>query len=415
MNRLIIIGNGFDLAHGLPTSYRSFLDWIWRNFSKIKNDDLFKNLFNINIGYFTLVDYKDYSDFYNKIRFEYSESPYSVEDSHYGPSSFKVTYKDYYSDASSSIIFEFKNKFFELITVQNVENWVDIENTYYQVLLSIIKENNFYPLITSIEQLNSEFLEIKKLLEYYLLKEVNEKYFFEKKISELKAIFDLLEFKRIKDGESDKLFLEFPASYRRELKVFNGYFTVPKIMDKVHLYDNLFLDFNYTKNIDFYVDAVNKKNSTLHGRSEHIQIHGKIEDSNNSINFGFGDEMDDHYKVLESTGDNKFLENIKSFMYFNNSNYRKLLNWIENKDYQVFIMGHSCGLSDRTLLNTLFEHNNCKSIKIFYHQKADGSDNFTELSQNISRHFNKKSMMREKVVDKSLSVPLPQTVRYDLK
>jgi hypothetical protein len=26
MNRLVIIGNGFDLAHGLPTSYRDFID-----------------------------------------------------------------------------------------------------------------------------------------------------------------------------------------------------------------------------------------------------------------------------------------------------------------------------------------------------------------------------------------------------
>lgn len=40
---------------------------------------------------------------------------------------------------------------------------------------------------------------------------------------------------------------------------------------------------------------------------------------------------------------------------------------------------------------------------------------FTELSQNISRHFNKKSMMREKVFDKSLSIPLPQNVKYGKK
>jgi hypothetical protein len=33
--------------------------------------------------------------------------------------------------------------------------------------------------------------------------------------------------------------------------------------------------------------------------------------------------------------------------------------------FQVLIMGHSCGLSDRTLLNIVFEHNNCRSIKVF--------------------------------------------------
>ena len=29
MNRIILIGNGFDLAHGLKTSYRDFIDWYW--------------------------------------------------------------------------------------------------------------------------------------------------------------------------------------------------------------------------------------------------------------------------------------------------------------------------------------------------------------------------------------------------
>ena len=29
INRLIIVGNGFDLAHGLPTGYRHFLDDLW--------------------------------------------------------------------------------------------------------------------------------------------------------------------------------------------------------------------------------------------------------------------------------------------------------------------------------------------------------------------------------------------------
>ena len=30
MNRLILIGNGFDLAHGLKTSYADFIEWYWR-------------------------------------------------------------------------------------------------------------------------------------------------------------------------------------------------------------------------------------------------------------------------------------------------------------------------------------------------------------------------------------------------
>ena len=39
MNRIIIIGNGFDLAHGLKTSYRNFIDKFWEETAiKIKNN-----------------------------------------------------------------------------------------------------------------------------------------------------------------------------------------------------------------------------------------------------------------------------------------------------------------------------------------------------------------------------------------
>lgn len=34
MNRIILIGNGFDLAHGLKTSYADFIDWYWKEWGK---------------------------------------------------------------------------------------------------------------------------------------------------------------------------------------------------------------------------------------------------------------------------------------------------------------------------------------------------------------------------------------------
>jgi hypothetical protein len=99
---------------------------------------------------------------------------------------------------------------------------------------------------------------------------------------------------------------------------------------------------------------------------------------------------------------------IKSFGYFENSNYRDLIRFIDSDIFEVFIWGHSCGLSDRTLLNMIFEHENCKLIKIFYHKKADGTDNYTQLTQEISRHFKDKGMMRKKILSKDKSMPLPQ-------
>ena len=35
MNRIIIIGNGFDLAHGLATRYEDFINWYWEKWFNI--------------------------------------------------------------------------------------------------------------------------------------------------------------------------------------------------------------------------------------------------------------------------------------------------------------------------------------------------------------------------------------------
>lgn len=78
-----------------------------------------------------------------------------------------------------------------------------------------------------------------------------------------------------------------------------------------------------------------------------------------------------------------------------------MLAFINSAPYQVYIIGHSCGNSDRTLLNTLFEHKNCISIKPFYYIKEYVSDNYLEIIQNISRNFTDMKLMRDRVVNKT--------------
>ena len=67
---------------------------------------------------------------------------------------------------------------------------------------------------------------------------------------------------------------------------------------------------------------------------------------------------------------------------------------------------HSCGLSDRTLLNMIFEHKNCVSIKPYYYQKSNGSDDFNDKVMNINRTFSEKKLMLGKVVNKTQCEPL---------
>ena len=65
MNRIVLIGNGFDLAHGLKTSYKNFIDWYWSDWgekllhgqNKTETDGLcsFKLKENINLANWAYV------------------------------------------------------------------------------------------------------------------------------------------------------------------------------------------------------------------------------------------------------------------------------------------------------------------------------------------------------------------------
>ncbi len=161
----------------------------------------------------------------------------------------------------------------------------------------------------------------------------------------------------------------------------------------------MLLNFNYTHTAQLYC-----KDAQIFSVN---QIHGDL-DHPSSVIFGYGDELDHDYKSILNKNNNKYLCNIKSIKYLEADNYRKMLSFIESEPYQILIMGHSCGNSDRTLLNTLFEHKNCVSIKPYYYKWGDGEkdDNYIELVQNISRNFTDMKLMRDRVVNKTYCEPL---------
>ena len=153
----------------------------------------------------------------------------------------------------------------------------------------------------------------------------------------------------------------------------------------------MLLSFNYTATAKMY------SNFNL----DFNYIHGELEHPENII-FGYGDELDKDYQAILDKNDNELLKHVKSVKYLEKRKYKNMLEFLMSAPFQVFIMGHSCGNSDRTLLNTVFEHENCISIKPFYHKWTDGSDNYLDIVQNISRNFNFTNMrlFRDRVVNK---------------
>lgn len=178
-------------------------------------------------------------------------------------------------------------------------------------------------------------------------------------------------------------------------------------LDEKQFPENLyFLNFNYTNTFEYYLKECKK---IIPSQSNYI--HGSITGIHGNPIFGFGDELDKRYLEFEEENNNELFKHIKSFEYLKTKNYSLLTQFIQSEDFQVHIYGHSCGLSDRTMLNQIFEHENCKSIKIFYHQIDGDRNDFTEKTYEISRHFKDKGMMRKKIISFDRSKEMPQPMK----
>lgn len=336
MNTLYIIGNGFDLAHGLKTSYSDFLLWYLKQ----------------------CVDHLEYKG-------EYTDILLSFTGTNDFPSIEKINSPDelfrFLKTYGTKCIFF--GEFIRNVFTDKNKNWVDIESEYYSSIISILENKNMFDTeFHNIKNYNAQFDRLKlKLIEY--LNEIN------------KSI--------IGKGEIQDHFNEDEFSNYKQDKY-------------------MVLNFNYTTTVDKYISNLQLP------ITRSINIHGKLNDPNNPIIFGYGDEMHHHYESLERLNDDKFLFNFKSFGYLRNSNYARFEQFINGLQYRVKILGHSCGLSDRVLLSTIFQHKNCRRIEICYHQISEFENDHYEKTIRISRHFSTqmKAEMRRRILPQDKSKAL---------
>lgn len=158
MNRLVIIGNGFDMAHGLKTSYKDFINWYWDrrvdafvgNITKVSEDCLCKLTIkdNPNLSCWNVFAFEN--SYFKDIRGNRTCSGYEV-----------ITELQKYPDTFSVDTTPF---FGTIIQSIETKGWVDIENDYYQ-LLKECSENTDCGY--TVKELNEQlaFLQ-EKLVEY---------------------------------------------------------------------------------------------------------------------------------------------------------------------------------------------------------------------------------------------------------
>jgi hypothetical protein len=367
MNRIVIIGNGFDLAHGLLSRYEDFLLYLLNNAIDELNtfqisSDLYKNLFSLirqpqnnnTIDKITTLD-----EVHANIRIR-KQTNYTFLSDKYIESENWVT--------SELYAIRFNSKLFHDLFAK--ENWTDVEKTYFDLLLQIFK--NYKEKTASsvdLNELNSDFEEIKRLFIEYITTVNSKPRNFDSQLRN--NLYKCLHHDNIYD---------YVHSSDRANQILNQFETSE--LEKITI-----VNFNYTHSIHFYVRDFSNSLDLIH-------IHGRI-DKPDSIVFGYGDEMTEYYKQLENLDDDSVLKHFKTHYYHSNNSYAKLLYEVENHEFDVVIFGHSLGLSDRLLLNTVFENSNCKAIHLYH----SGSENHFKKRIALSRHFDNKKAFRKKLVE----------------
>ena len=367
MKKVIIIGNGFDLAHGFKTSFNDFANHIIENViakeiaKTLLPDDYKSPLLRKDLTIEEVlkrIGFKFESlDYYNKediVKLERQDGTIGKQ------------LKSHFNAIPTCIENSFLGKLFN----NSYTHWFDIEHAYFQELNWHLEEykNEFTDYTDSIqllEKLNNEFLYIKNELTKYL------------STIERRKNLDIERFikSHFRGGNSP-----------------------------IHI-----INFNYTNTIKFYIQYIGKPSlTTLHN------IHGQLPDDN--IIFGYGNDQHESYKEMKNLGVDEFLKNFKTYMYFRKSVYQSIIPALRHsKDVHVYVLGHSLGMSDKTLLQEVMNPKWCKSVTLFKrtdlkHDEELMTAEYDKLIYAASRIFEEDGEMRIVVSNYEMSPFFPTTI-----
>ena len=166
MNRLILVGNGFDLAHNLPTKYSDFIfHYLKSCFEKAKNNTPYKDeileitSFDTSYLFFDRVN-SNIDTIDNMLNFLDSRQLINPKE---------LSNKANAISNSNQYNLKFTSSFaYELFTSFRNAKWVDIEQYYYRSLKNRIINTTKFSQYDSIEIINDSFKKIKEELKKYL-------------------------------------------------------------------------------------------------------------------------------------------------------------------------------------------------------------------------------------------------------
>lgn len=106
----------------------------WSSLEYHRNEELIKEVISINekyLGNFPFSKIKNFKDFNSYFRQYVDENGYDFVENRYYCRSSKTS--------GFEVVFELRNEFFKQINLKSLENWIDIENEYFNQLKIIAK------------------------------------------------------------------------------------------------------------------------------------------------------------------------------------------------------------------------------------------------------------------------------------
>ena len=330
---ILVVGNGFDIAHGLPTRYSDFLDFI-----QILNGCLKDKLYNQEDFYERVIEYKN------------QDIPEMIElnDCVYGN-----VWINYFLEIYQDLIKQEKG------------NWIDFERE-----MSLI--------VQILDEMNCKFKEFKR--EYVTYEDIDN-FFSSKQIEKMNMFLKLVDSNySLYSIRLDnlvlikKIMIENLKKLDRVLEIYlSSFIKNSYVLKKKSLINNLHIDhllsFNYTST---FLD--------LYGNVESDFIHGKADINNNKNNcpliLGIDEYLNEHDK-------NENIEFIYFKKYFqrilkgSGCTYKKWVNSvikfspdIHGYRNNLYFYGHSLDITDKDIIRDLIDTNFFK-ITIFYLNSSD--------------------------------------------
>ena len=341
---ILVIGNGFDLAHGLPTKYTDFLKFVG---VYIENRDIFIKRQSIkkiwtesnNENRDRIISFSILHEHNNKVFLELDKL------------------------ISNNVWIEYFMSIYEERIKNGKDGWIDFESEISNVIQSIdqnMGQGNFY---SHIILLQNEFLNYKytnNVPEYIQATAEEQEKTRKPKIT----------YQKLRD-----ILLEDLNKLIRALEIYLTDFVekigISKISKDIKELDiDHVLSFNYTNTFE-----------ELYGQERNIEydyIHGKagiknIIESNNMV-LGIDEYLSDDRKNndIEFIAFKKFYQRIYKET---GCKYKEWVDQIERNEhmsptilYKLYIFGHSLDVTDKDILRDLILHDNVHTT-IFYHNK----------------------------------------------